>query len=210
MHGDSGYFSLPTAYLLAKLHVTDLLQLNSVTALSNISFEESKTHDGETTVTIKKWSKYQEDSTVAERMRALRNKRRGEERRKEEIRREDIPGWIDPELWKAFQEVRRNAKAKMTERAERLIITELDKLKGQGHNPSKVLEQSIRNGWKDVYPLKNKQEGNGAKPGEIDHGKNKDAIGWVAPGAWKEFKPRTPIKEPVAIGKVIDDLKLSK
>ena len=92
LHGDSGYFSLPTAYLLAKLHVTDLLQLNSVTALSNISFEESKTHDGETTVTIKKWSKYQEDSTVAERMRALRNKRRGEEKRRDKKR--GYP-WLD-------------------------------------------------------------------------------------------------------------------
>jgi hypothetical protein len=49
-----------------------------------VDVEEGTTRYGELTVTLKNWLKYQEDSTVAARMRALRSKRRGDKRRKEE------------------------------------------------------------------------------------------------------------------------------
>lgn len=49
----------------------------------SVQFEEGQNHHGELTVTFNKWRKYQEDSTQAERQKASRAKRRGEEKRGE-------------------------------------------------------------------------------------------------------------------------------
>jgi hypothetical protein len=64
--------------------------------------------------------------------------------------------WIDPECWCAFCEMRRKIKAPLTPYAEKLIARELVKLKTAGHDPQACLEQSIMNGWRDVFPLRDK------------------------------------------------------
>ena len=70
--------------------------------LPNIIFEEGKTDYASGTVTWKNWHKYQRDSTVAQRVKALRSKRRGEERREEEKRSKDScserPGSSEPAI----------------------------------------------------------------------------------------------------------------
>jgi hypothetical protein len=48
-----------------------------------VSIEEGTSVNGEFTVTFKNWTKYQLDSTVAERVKALRYKRRRDKKRKE-------------------------------------------------------------------------------------------------------------------------------
>lgn len=67
-----------------------------------------------------------------------------------------LPPWIDPEAWAGFVEMRK-AKGKrypFTERAAKLIIKELDRLRSMGHPPNEVLNQSTMNGWSGVFPLK--------------------------------------------------------
>lgn len=64
------------------------------------------------------------------------------------------PDWIDPEDWKAFEAQRRKKRAADTDHARRLVVRELEKLRDQGHDPTAVLQQSIRAGWIDVYPLR--------------------------------------------------------
>ncbi len=87
------------------------------------------------------------------------------ERKKEEKeRRVEIPSWISPECFESFQEMRKKIKKPMTQRAGQLIIKELSKLKEQGFDPNDVLDQSTRNDWQDVYPIKEK--GNGNKKGD--------------------------------------------
>ncbi len=54
--------------------------------LPSVSFEEGKSDNCRITVTLKNWLKYQVDSTVGERVKRLRSKRRGEEKREEEKR----------------------------------------------------------------------------------------------------------------------------
>ncbi len=66
------------------------------------------------------------------------------------------PDWIDLESWEAFHEMRRKIKAPLTTYAERLIIGELVKLKGGGEDPQLCLDQSIMNGWRDVFRLRDK------------------------------------------------------
>ena len=65
-----------------------------------------------------------------------------------------IPDWIPQEEWQAFEEMRRKIRKPMTDKARSLIVTSLYTLRSHGHSPKQVLEQSIRNGWQDVYELK--------------------------------------------------------
>lgn len=63
-----------------------------------------------------------------------------------------IPSFIDPEIWKDFEAMRKQVKRPMSERAKKLIVARLQKLGEDKAN--EILEQSIVNCWQDVYPLK--------------------------------------------------------
>lgn len=65
-----------------------------------------------------------------------------------------LPDWLPKENWKGYLEMRKKIKKPMTERAVKLQINELTKLKKQGHDPGKVLDQSVRNSWQGLFPLK--------------------------------------------------------
>ncbi len=70
------------------------------------------------------------------------------------------PDWIGTEVWKAFLEMRKKKRAPATDRACNLIVSKLLKLSAKGNDPSEVLDQSIRNSWTDVYPIKDNEHGN--------------------------------------------------
>lgn len=63
-----------------------------------------------------------------------------------------IPPFINPEIWKDFEAMRKQVKRPMSERAKKLIVARLQKLGEDKAN--EILEQSIVNCWQDVYPLK--------------------------------------------------------
>jgi hypothetical protein len=76
-----------------------------------------------------------------------------------------LPDWIPVESWNGFTEMRQKIRKPLTDRAVSLIVKELEKLKAKGHAPGDVLDQSVRNGWQDVYPLKGEnQNGHAAIP----------------------------------------------
>lgn len=59
------------------------------------------------------------------------------------------------EAFRDFREHRRKLRKPMTTKAEEMIIADLDKLaKGDAVAAVKILEQSIKNGWQGVFPLK--------------------------------------------------------
>lgn len=69
-----------------------------------------------------------------------------------------LPSWIPQETWDAFVEMRKKTlKKPPTDFALNLILRELFKLRDLGHDPLSCLEQSIVQGWADVYPLKAKK-----------------------------------------------------
>jgi hypothetical protein len=69
-----------------------------------------------------------------------------------------LPAWIPQETWDAFVEMRKKTlKKPPTDFALNLILRELFKLRDLGHDPLACLEQSIVNGWCDVYALKAKK-----------------------------------------------------
>lgn len=65
-----------------------------------------------------------------------------------------LPAELDPELWQEFIEMRTRMKKPATDRAKWLIVGRLANLEKQGHDPRKVLQQSIRNSWQDVFPIR--------------------------------------------------------
>ena len=71
---------------------------------------------------------------------------------------ESVLALAPPEMVPAlrdFIEMRKTIKAPMTARAVELLITKLNKLSGQSTQVSiAILHQSIENGWKGVYELK--------------------------------------------------------
>ncbi len=77
---------------------------------------------------------------------------------------------IDADAWRDFAEHRIKLKAPLTERAAKMIRTELHRLAEQGHDPNDVLGQSLMNGWKGVFPLKRGDNGKGKLSGwRFDH-----------------------------------------
>ncbi len=84
--------------------------------------------------------------------------------KKKEINKEkkivvfSLPEWIEKETWEAYLEMRNNIKKPPKQKAIELAIGKLEKLRNQGHDPKKVLEESILNGWAGVFPLRKEEE----------------------------------------------------
>ena len=70
-----------------------------------------------------------------------------------------LPDWLDKQTWVEFKKHRQKMnKGGMTPHAESLMIGKLSKFREQGHDPNEMLERSILNGWKGVFPGKGKDD----------------------------------------------------
>jgi hypothetical protein len=65
-----------------------------------------------------------------------------------------LPDWLPAASWEALVGHRKVTKAPMTEQAQRLAIEKLAELRAQGSDPQSVINQSILNGWKGLFPLR--------------------------------------------------------
>jgi hypothetical protein len=93
----------------------------------------------------------------------------------------EIPLGIKKQTWVEFEEMRKSIKAPITERARQLLVAELVKInKASGDNPNEVLEQSILNSWKSVYPIKKGDFKNASRLKKTDTDHIKEAIQDVA------------------------------
>ncbi len=76
-----------------------------------------------------------------------------------------LPDWLNKETWSAFKETRQKMRAPLTNSAAKLLLTKLSRFRADGDDPNLVLEQSITNGYRGIFPLKDKTGGgNGKKP----------------------------------------------
>lgn len=77
---------------------------------------------------------------------------------------EVTPEWLPIDQWSGFLAMRVSIKAKTTEYARKLLLSKLGKLRASGEEPEKVLEQSIENSWKGLFPIhQNGQNGRGRR-----------------------------------------------
>lgn len=65
-----------------------------------------------------------------------------------------LPDWLPANLWSEFLAMRKAIKKPPTDKAIALLIRDLDKLRSDGHSPTDVLEQSIKNNWQGVFSIK--------------------------------------------------------
>ena len=64
----------------------------------------------------------------------------------------NIPDWLNKEVWEGFVEMRRKVKAPLTERAMRLTINKLERMREEGYDPNLSLDESTMRGWRGVFP----------------------------------------------------------
>lgn len=74
------------------------------------------------------------------------------------------PEWLPAEEWEAFEEMRKRIRKPLTGRARVLAIGKLETLRAAGHDPAKVLDQSVLNSWQDLFPPR---EQNQARAGPV-------------------------------------------
>jgi len=65
-----------------------------------------------------------------------------------------LPDWLDKEVWTEYKKYRQNGKGKFTPYAQSLAVKKLLKLKSEGNDPVKVIQQSILSGWSGLFPIK--------------------------------------------------------
>ena len=60
--------------------------------------------------------------------------------------------------WKDFKEMRRKVKKPMTNRAEEMLLNNLNKLSTNEKEQADILNQSIFHCWQGVFPLKEEKK----------------------------------------------------
>ena len=63
-----------------------------------------------------------------------------------------------------FKDFRKKIKSPMTDRAVKLLLTELEKLTSDDEAKIAIINQSIMRGWKGVFPLKEEQQPQSSNP----------------------------------------------
>lgn len=65
-----------------------------------------------------------------------------------------LPDWLPLEAWQAFLDMRKKIKKPATDYAQKLLIKKLGAFHANEMDPAAILNQSIMNGWQDLYALK--------------------------------------------------------
>lgn len=64
-----------------------------------------------------------------------------------------LPDWIDATAWVGYCEMRKRIRYPLTPYGASLLHVELARLRGDGQDVAAVLNQSTRNGWREVFPV---------------------------------------------------------
>jgi len=67
----------------------------------------------------------------------------------------EVPAWLPADAWADWCHYRRGKQ--WTQKAAELSVRKLAELRAEGHDPKAVIEQSIANGWRGLFPVKASQ-----------------------------------------------------
>jgi len=65
-----------------------------------------------------------------------------------------VPEWIPTELWDSYEEMRKKIRKPMTDRARELAVKDLGLLKSEGYDLTEVIEQSVKQSWAGLFPVR--------------------------------------------------------
>jgi len=164
------------------LHYTGLSEQNYRTCLKRLKSRgtiTTKATNRYTIITVVNWSTYQNNPDNAneqnneqtneqltssqrtgnEQVTTNKNYKNYKNRKKKETDHVVfiLPEWVPIQEWEAFVEMREGMKVPFTDHAKSLIVAELEKLANMGQAPADVLNQSVANGWRGVFPLKQQE-----------------------------------------------------
>jgi hypothetical protein len=71
----------------------------------------------------------------------------------------NIPAFVDQELWKEFLAMRKKLRAVNSDRAINALLNKIEKFHADGIDVNQLIENSVVNSWKDIYPPR-KENGN--------------------------------------------------
>lgn len=154
--------------------------VNFLKLLKNEKMVDTATDTGFLVITVCNYEKYQSSLTNSDTQSDTQsntltdtatdtNRIKGKERKEKEEKTEKgtafaAPDWLSPEIWQGFVDHRQRIRKPMTDRAKRLIVTELEGLRRAGHDPNECLDRSIAAGWAGVFPPK--PDGAAGRPAE--------------------------------------------
>lgn len=72
-----------------------------------------------------------------------------------------FPDWWPHEKWAAFAEMRRSTRSTLTPDAIALAVTRLTNFRAEGHDIIEILDQSIMNSYRGLFPVKHEGKTNG-------------------------------------------------
>lgn len=197
-----GSFVSSLSKLAEETGLTDRKVRTALEHLKTTGEVTSRSHSKFTVFTIKNYDCYQSNDMQGDRQ--TTSKRQADDRKATTIEEgkkgrnikksisneipEKKPLSEDVELNAAilgFIEFRKKIKAPMTEHAIKLLLKQLDKLAPGGEIPVKIaiLEQSIVQGWKGIFPLKSEKSPGKDKPQNRfhnleEHGYDYDKMVW--------------------------------
>lgn len=67
---------------------------------------------------------------------------------------EALPAWLPLDAWTAFLDMRKKIKKPATDYAQKLLVKKLAAFYANDLDPGVILNQSIMNGWQDLYAPK--------------------------------------------------------
>lgn len=92
------------------------------------------------------------------------------------------PDWLPDKAWADYIAMRKSIRKPLTDRAKELAVSELEKLRNQGHSPQAVLEQSIFHSWQGLFPLRVNGAGHN-KQTTLEERNRQATQGWMPPEA---------------------------
>lgn len=100
------------------------------------------------------------DAKMAHNKRQLPKDKKDNKRHIPTTPKNDLPEWLNPTDWEDFKQHRKKIGNPLTDVAETRAINALEKMRAEGQDPAKVIDQSIVQGWKGLFPVKT-QNGTG-------------------------------------------------
>jgi len=145
-----------------------------LSTLSKMDFLAIKTTNKYTLITIVKYDLYQDGSNYEGKQKGKLRASKGQSKGKQRATNKNVKndknvkkkekGMIFQKAWKDFKTMRTKIRKPLTERAEELIINELNKLATDEKIQVAILNQSIMNSWQGVFPLKDRPQDSEVQP----------------------------------------------
>jgi len=103
---------------------------------------------------ILRWNKSKRNADAIPTQSERNTKRVYNKRSNNIIRDNNIPHFLNKEIWFDYLDMRKKMRKPPTDRAIEFLIKDLEKYKEAGDEPNEVLKQSIKNSWIGVFPLR--------------------------------------------------------